>query len=95
MVDPTKLPVQDQDIVPLSDYIAVLALAQIGSPDDCRPLPSIANMLAPACERKTTSITANDLGYLKGLYGMDADRLQLVNQKNDIAGRMAEALGAR
>ena len=93
VVDPAKL--QGQDIVPLSDYIAVLALAQIGSPDNCRPLPSITNMLAPACERKATSLTANDLAYLHGLYGMDADRLQLVNQKNDIAGRMAEALGAR
>ena len=44
VVDPTKLPVQD--IVPLSDYIAVLALAQVGSLDECRPLPSIVNMLA-------------------------------------------------
>jgi hypothetical protein len=93
VVDPAKLP--GQDIVPLSDYIAMLALAQIGSPDDCRPLPSIANMLAPACESKTTSMTANDLGYLHGLYGMDADRLQLVTQKNDIVDRMAQALGAR
>jgi len=84
---------QGKDIVPLSDYIAVLALAQIGSPDNCRPLPSITNMLAPACERKTASITANDLAYLQGLYGMDANRLHLVNQKNDIADRMAQALG--
>jgi len=93
VVDPTKLPVQD--IVPLSDYIAVLALAQIGSLDDCRPLPSIVNMLGKACEGKTTSMTANDLAYLHGLYGMDADRLQLVTQKNDIVDRMAQALGAQ
>jgi len=93
VVDPAKLPVQE--IVPLSDYIAVLALAQIGSPDDCRPLPSIANMLAPACEHKAASITANDLAYLNGLYGMNPDRQLLVNQKNDIADRMAQALGVR
>jgi hypothetical protein len=93
VVDPAKLPVQE--IVPLSDYIAVLALAQIGSLDDCRPLPSIANMLAPACERKAASMTANDLAYLNGLYGMNPDRLQLITQKNDIADRMAQALGAR
>jgi len=58
-------------------------------------LPSIANMLAPACDRKATGMTANDLAYLHGLYGMDADRLQLVTQKNDIADRMAQALGVR
>ena len=40
-------------------------------------------------------MTANDLAYLHGLYGMDADRLQLVTQKNDIAGRMAQALGVQ
>ena len=52
-------------------------------------------MLAPACDRKATGMTANDLAYLHGLYGMDADRLQLVTQKNDIADRMAQALGVR
>jgi hypothetical protein len=93
VVDPAKL--QGQEILPLSDYIAVLALAQIGSLDECRPLPSITNMFVPACERKTASITAGDLAYLHGLYGMNPDRLQLVTQKNDIAGRMAEALGVR
>ena len=93
VIDPAKLPVQE--IVPLSDYIAVLALAQIGSLDDCRPLPSIANMLAPACDRKTNSITANDLAYLHGLYKMPSDRLQLAIQKNDIADGMAQALGTR
>jgi hypothetical protein len=93
VADPAKL--QGQEIVPLSDYIALLALAQIGSLDDCRPLPSIANMMAPACERKSTSITANDLAYLHGLYSMNPDMLLLVTQKNDIAERMAQALGAR
>jgi len=93
VIDPAKLPVQE--IVPLSDYIAVLALAQIGSLDDCRPLPSIANMPAPACDRKTNSITANDLAYLHGLYKMPSDRLQLAIQKNDIADGMAQALGTR
>ena len=93
VADPAKL--QGQEIVPLSDYIALLALAQIGSLDDCRPLPSIANMLVPACERKATSITANDLAYLHGLYGMNPDMLLLVTQKNDIADQMAQALGVR
>jgi hypothetical protein len=40
-------------------------------------------------------MTANDLAYLNGLYGMNPDRLQLITQKNDIADRMAQALGAR
>jgi hypothetical protein len=93
VVDTAKLP--EQDMVPLSDYIAVLALAQIGSLDDCRPLPSITNMLVPACERKAANITAYDLAYLNGLYGMDANRLTLVTQKNDVADRMAKALGAQ
>ena len=43
MVDSTKL--AGQEIVPLSDYIAMLALTQINSLAACQDLPSIVNRL--------------------------------------------------
>jgi hypothetical protein len=90
VVDPSKL--AGNEIGPLSDYIAMLALTQLNSLDTCQELPSIVNILAPGCERKTSGITATDLAYLRGLYKMRADA-SLVTQQNDIADRMKETLG--
>jgi hypothetical protein len=89
VVDLSKLP--GQEIVPLSDYIAVLALAQVDSLDGCRQLPSILNLLVRDCARKSDHITENDLAYLSGLYKMDPNR-RFATQKSDLAGQMAQTL---
>jgi hypothetical protein len=80
---------------PIADYIAMLALAQLGSLDTCQPLSSIENMLAKGCEATTGKLTENDIAYLRGLYKMSADRNLLAGQRNEIAGTMKAALAAR
>jgi hypothetical protein len=93
VVDPSKL--EGQEVVPLSDYIAMLALSQPGSLDACLDPPSIVNMFAKGCASKPAHITESDMAYLHGLYGMNADRIMLSSQKNDIAAQMVQSLSAR
>lgn len=77
---------------PLGDYIAMLALTQLSSPDACQELPSIVNILAAGCDSAIDGMTVTDLAYLRGLYKMDADK-NLVSEQNEIADRMQDALG--
>jgi hypothetical protein len=90
VVDSSKL--VGRKFNPLADYIAMLALTQLNSPDACQQLPSIVNMLAADCDQAMDGMTATDLAYLRGLYKMDADK-NLVSQQNEIADRMQDALG--
>jgi hypothetical protein len=54
----------------IADYLAVLALSVIQSPDHCDPLPSILDLMSSNCgaREKPTAITAGDLAFLKALY---------------------------
>ncbi|HMH30290.1 MAG TPA: STN domain-containing protein [Steroidobacteraceae bacterium] len=54
----------------IADYLAVLALSVIQSPDHCDPLPSILDLMSSSCgaREKPTAITAGDLAFLKALY---------------------------
>jgi hypothetical protein len=53
----------------ISDYIAVLSLAQTSLADTCGQLPSILDLMVPDCgEASPDSITASDLAYLQALY---------------------------
>lgn len=90
VVDSSKL--VGRKFNPLADYIAMLALTQLNSPDACQELPSIVNMLAADCDQAMDGMTVTDLAYLRGLYKMDADK-NLVSQQNEIADRMQQALG--
>jgi hypothetical protein len=89
VVDSTKL--AGQKIVPLADYIALLALTQVSSLDTCQPLISIVNILAKDCGQVEDGLTQFDIAYLQGLYKMSADK-GLMFQRNDIASVMADAL---
>ncbi len=89
VADPTKL--VDYEIGALSDYIAMLALTQMPSLDVCQPLPSIVNMLAQGCEKRTDALTENDAAFLNGLYRMGADRT-LRTQQDEVAYRMEQDL---
>lgn len=66
--EPARL--EQYEIGTLADYIAMMALTQLNSLDECQPLPSIVNLLAAGCEHSTTQLSAADMGFLKGLYRM-------------------------
>jgi hypothetical protein len=89
VIDSGKL--AGQQIVPLSDYISMLALTQVSSLDACQPLSSVVNMLAADCDHAVEGLTPFDLAYLQGLYRMGAGR-KAIFQRNDIADAMVETL---
>lgn len=89
VADPTKL--VDYEVGSLGDYIAMLALSQINSLDSCQQLPSIVNMLAKTCDRKTSALTDNDIAYLRGLYKMSPSGTLGV-QQDEIAYQMEQSL---
>lgn len=70
VADPTKL--TDYSVGQLADYIALMALSQVATPDACQPIASITNLLAPGCAQTPDAISATDLAYLRGLYRMHA-----------------------
>jgi hypothetical protein len=67
-VDTTK--VAGEPIGPIADYLSMLALSVVQTPDNCDPLPSILDMMSPSCgaREKPTAVTAGDLAFLKALY---------------------------
>lgn len=84
--------VAGQDVVPLSDYIAMLALTQINAPDACQELPSIVNRMASGCTHEASdSLTMYDLAYLQGLYQMGSGR-NLTVQWGEIGDLMTDRL---
>jgi hypothetical protein len=92
LADPNKL--AEYEIGALADYISVLALTQLNSLDTCQQLPSIVNLLAPGCDRKTGAMTDNDIAYLRGLYKMSPDRT-LRTQQDEIVYQMQQMSGGR
>jgi hypothetical protein len=78
----------------VSDYIAMLALAQVQERDACQNLPSIINLLAKDCANAPEGITINDLGYLRGVYDAHAGLVAHL-QKNEIANGMEQTLEGR
>jgi hypothetical protein len=87
VIDSTKM--AGQKIVPLADYISMLALTQLNSLDACQQQPSIVNMLAADCDHAQDGLSEFDLAFLQGLYRMSAGR-GLMFQRNDIASTMAD-----
>lgn len=92
VANPTKL--VDYEMGTLADTIAMLALAEVNTPDSCQPLPSILNLLARGCAGKSNALTANDLGYLTALYKMSPDRTVQV-QRSEMTYQMQQALGVK
>jgi len=87
LVDVNKM--VGQPIGPISDYLAVLALTQALSPEQCGTLPSILDLMAPSCSGREapTSITSGDLAFLKGLYRADME-LVVGMEQSTIADQM-------
>jgi hypothetical protein len=92
VVDSTKL--AGQDLVPLADYIAMLALTQINSQDACQALPSIVNRMAAGCKHAEDGLTMYDLAYLNGLYHMTTGRMMIM-QRGEIGDLMTDQLASR
>jgi hypothetical protein len=92
VADPNAL--LDHDMGTISDHIAMLALAQIEPLKDCQPLPSIMNLFTPGCASRPTGMTANDEGYLRGLYSMDAQAIIQV-QRDQMVHRIGQAIQGR
>jgi hypothetical protein len=83
-----------QEIGPLADYIAMLALSQGQSYDTCQDVPTINNLMAANCAAglKPSALTDIDVTYLRGLYKMDAGR-SFLGQRGSIAFEMRKELG--
>jgi hypothetical protein len=67
VVDTTK--VVGYPIGTIADYLAMLTLSVVQSPDNCDPLPSILDLMSSTCgaREKPTAVTAGDLAFLKAL----------------------------
>jgi hypothetical protein len=89
VIDSAKL--AGQDVVPLADYIAMLALSQVNAPDACQELPSIVNRMAPGCDHTAEALTMFDLAYLQALYHMAGGR-NLMAQRSEIGDLMTDML---
>jgi hypothetical protein len=83
-----------QQIGPLADYIAMLALSQGQSYDTCQNVPTINNLMATGCaaEMKPAALTDIDATYLRGLYKMDAGK-SFLGQRGSISFEMKKELG--
>lgn len=91
VADPTKL--VELEMGPLSDYIALLALSQVALQAQCQTMPSIVNLLPLGCERQV-GLTPADLGYLRGLYHMNAGQM-MSGQQSFVAYQMEQALAGQ
>jgi hypothetical protein len=80
----------------IADYVAVLALSQTQSFEDCKSIPSITNLISPSCgaDLKPTAITDTDMAFLKGVYAMDPGA-SLLEQKTFISDQIAKSLGIK
>jgi hypothetical protein len=83
------------EIGPIADYIAMLALSEPRSLDDCNELPSIFDLLAQDCgaRPKPQALTESDLAYLKALYAADLGATTISVQKDNIDKGMKTHLG--
>ncbi|MFN3669460.1 MAG: hypothetical protein ACK4VY_09145 [Brevundimonas sp.] len=73
---------------PLSDYVAMVALAQIDAGADMGGHSSVLNLFAdPAAP---TELTEWDLGYLHALYESDLDAASTTAQAREVARRLTD-----
>jgi hypothetical protein len=77
----------------VSDYVAMLALSQPRSADDCSELPSILDLFSRGCEAtgKTDALSDVDRAYLKALYVVEPT-MDLTFQRGSISRHMRQYL---
>ncbi len=86
--------IEGRAIGPVADYIALLALSQVKSQDDCAAESSLLDLLATPCPGRAApeTWTSADIGFLKGLYRVNLET-NLWVEKTSIAGDMARSAG--
>jgi hypothetical protein len=93
VVDRTR--VQGQDLGPVEDYLAVLALSQPKTLDGCASMASVIDLYAPAaCPGRASApdgLTPADAAYLTALYATDPVAKK-ASQQTDVSRRMAKIL---
>jgi hypothetical protein len=89
--DPAKL--TDYPIGQLADYVALLALSHVDTPESCQPLSSIVNLLVPGCANIPDGLSSSDLAYLNGLYRRMKNGLNAGLQRGAIAAAVEDAAG--
>src|SRR5271170_1736083 len=79
-----------REIGPVSDYIAMLALSQPRSLDQCNELPSILDLMSTDCggRPRPEKLTASDVAYLRALYAANLGATTNSAQKESIEGGM-------
>jgi hypothetical protein len=82
------------EIGPVADYIAMIALSEPRSLEQCAELPSILDLMSSDCgaRPKPDKLTDSDVAYLKGLYAADLGVTTTSMQKEDIQKGMTHAL---
>jgi hypothetical protein len=88
--------VDGRTIGALSDYVAMLSLAQTQAFETCQPVASITNLVSSGCDAdvKAGEVTTNDLAYLHGLYSINP-RSSFTAQQGDMAYQMNKGLEQR
>lgn len=76
----------------ISDYVALVALAQVDPEADSSAWPSILNLFES--EEPPTSLTDWDRDYLQALYAARRDRARASQQAREIVGEMTRARNA-
>ncbi len=74
----------------LSDYVAMMALAQIDADADTREFPTILNLFASETSNRTMRMTQWDLDYLTALYETPGDAANSGREANHIARKMLQ-----
>lgn len=88
VADPKKL--TELEMGALADHIAMLALSQPASLQDCQPLTSVLDLLNGACDH-AAALTDTDRTFLEGLYRMNPEA-NLRSQEDQVAYRMEHGL---
>ena len=76
----------------LSDYIAMVAMAQIDPEVDLSGQSSILNLFSNS--ERVSHMTDWDVAYLRALYSARQDRAVVTHQTREIANTMVEGIGA-
>ena len=76
----------------LSDYIAMVAMAQIDPEVDLSGQSSILNLFSNS--ERVSHMTDWDVAYLRALYSARQDRAVATHQTREIANTMVEGIGA-
>ena len=74
----------------LSDYVAMMALAQIDADADTRDFPTVLNLFARDTSNRSTRMTQWDLDYLTALYETPGNAAGAGREANRIARKMLQ-----